>query len=180
MTNFGDSGQSRHVYKIIGADGKEYGPITVEVLREWIAQGRANGQSKILPEGATEWKTIAEFPDLAPLIAAPPGPITPPGPISMAPVPRNNSFAVAGLTLGILGLTLGLCCCYGLPFSVPGIICSIIALSQIKNNPGVEQGRNLAIVGLILSILSIALGVLLLALGVALSTPDMLRRIHRL
>jgi Domain of unknown function (DUF4190)/GYF domain 2 len=168
------------VYKIIGADGKEYGPITIEVLRQWIAQGRANGQSKVLPEGATEWKTVAELPELAPLLTAPPLTITAPGPISLAPVARNNSFAVAGLTLGILGLTLGLCCCYGLPFSVPGIICSIVALNQIKNDPLVHQGRNLAIAGLILSILSILLGGLLLALGVALSTPDMIRRIQRL
>ena len=110
MTNFGHSGQSRDVYKIIGADGKEYGPITIEVLRQWVSQGRANAQSKILPEGATEWKTIAELAELAPLLAAPPAPITAPGPISLAPVPRNNNFAVAGLTLGILALTLGLCC----------------------------------------------------------------------
>ena len=180
MTNFDDSGQSRGVYKIIGADGKEYGPITIDVLRQWIAQGRANAQSKVLSEGAAEWKTIAEIPELAPLLASPPATIAPPAPISMPPVPRNNSFAVAGLTLGILALTLGLCCCYGLPFSIPGIICSGIALNQIKNDPAMQQGRNLAIAGLILSILSILLGVLLLVLGVALSTPDMIRRIQRL
>ena len=63
---------------------------------------------------------------------------------------------------------------------MPGIICSIIALNQIKADPITQQGRNLAIAGLILSILSIVLGGLLLALGVALSTPDMLRRIQRL
>ena len=173
------------MYKIIGSDNKEYGPISTEVLRQWIAEGRANGQTKVLPEGATEWKTIAEVPELAALLnvttapAAAPGPISAPAPISLPPVPRNNSMAVAGLTLGILGLTLGLCCCYGLPFSVPGIICSTIALSQIKRDP-MQQGKNLAIAGLILSILSIALGALLLALGIALSTPDMLRRIRRL
>jgi len=30
-----------NVYKIIGADGKEYGPITAEQLRRWIAEGLA-------------------------------------------------------------------------------------------------------------------------------------------
>jgi len=40
------------MYKIIGADGKEYGPIPAEQLREWIAEGRANAQTKVLPEGA--------------------------------------------------------------------------------------------------------------------------------
>jgi hypothetical protein len=168
------------MYKIIGADGKEYGPITAEVLRQWLAEGRANAQTKILPEGSTEWKSVAEVPELAAMAASVPAAQSVPGPISMAPTPKNNPLAVAGMTLGILSLTLGLCCCYGLPFSVPGIICSSIALSQIKKDPFTQQGRSLAMAGLILSILSLVVGALLLALGVALSTPDMIRRIQRL
>lgn len=170
------------MYKIIGADGKEYGPISIEVLRQWIAEGRANGQTRVLPEGGTEWKTIAEIPELA----APqqPGATTPatisaPAPISMAPAPRNNSYAVAGLTLGILGLTVGLCCCYGFPFSIPGIICSSIALNQIKQDPVNQQGRGQAMAGLILSIISIVLGIVLLIVAVSFGTPDMLRKFRR-
>ena len=170
------------MYKIIGADGKEYGPITLDVLRQWLAEGRANGQTKIMPEGATEWKTIADIPELALFLAitVTPPPALAPGPISITPTHRNNSMAVAGLTLGILALTLGVCCCYGLPFSVRGVICSIVALNQIKNDPAAQQGKNLAMIGLVLCILGMLLGALLLALGVAFSTPDMIRRIQRL
>lgn len=170
------------MYKIIGADGKEYGPISLEVLRQWVAEGRANGQTRILPEGGTEWKTIAEVPELSSLPGSTPAiPAATPATLSVpAAAPRNNSLAVAGLTLGIISLTLGLCCCYGFPFSIPGIICSSIGLSQIKKDPLREQGKNLATVGLILSILSIVLGVLLLVFAVSLGSPDMLRRIRRL
>jgi hypothetical protein len=168
------------VYKIIGADGKEYGPISAEILRQWLAEGRANSQTKILLEGASDWKTVGEVPELAHLLATPLPPINAPGPISISPTPRNNSFAVAGLTLGILALTLGLCCCYGIPFSVPGIICSSIALSQIKKDPSTQQGKGLATTGLILSILSLVVGATLLALVGVLSTHDMMRRILRL
>ena len=170
------------MYKIIGADGKEYGPISLEVLRQWVAEGRANGQTRILPEGGTDWKTIAEVPELASLLGSTPVlPAAAPGPLS-APLgaPRNNSLAVAGLTLGIISLTLGLCCCYGFPFSVPGIICSSIALTQIKKDPLREQGKNLATVGLILSILSVVLGVVLLILAVSFGSPDMWRRFRKL
>jgi hypothetical protein len=172
------------VYKLIGADGQEYGPVTVEVLKQWLDEGRVNSQTRVRPEGTTEWKTVAEIPDLARLITTSPppalAPILTPGPISIQPTPRNNSLAVAGLTLGILSITLGLCCCYGLPFSIPGIICSSVALSQIKKDPFIQQGKGLAVAGLILSIVSLLLGALILAFVGLLSTPDMIRRLQKL
>jgi hypothetical protein len=51
------------MYKIIGADGNEYGPVTAEQLRQWIAEGRANAQTKVQAEGSTEWKALSEFPE---------------------------------------------------------------------------------------------------------------------
>jgi hypothetical protein len=53
------------MYKIIGADGKEYGPIAAEQLRQWIAENRVNAQTRILAESATEWKTVADCPEFA-------------------------------------------------------------------------------------------------------------------
>lgn len=169
------------MYKIIGADGKEYGPISAELLRQWVAEGRANGQTRVLPEGSTEWKPMGEVPELAALLTSTTiSPPSAPAPISLPPGPRTNPFAAWGLGLGIAALTLGLCCCYGLPFSVPGIICSSIALSQMKQDPTLQQGRGMAMAGLILSILSIIVAVVLLIFFVNFGTPDMWRRIRRL
>src|SRR5262245_48361390 len=53
------------MYKIIGADEKEYGPVSAEILKQWIAHGRVNAQTRVLPEGATEWKPLGEIPELA-------------------------------------------------------------------------------------------------------------------
>ena len=53
------------MYKIIGADQKEYGPVSAEQLRQWINEGRVNAQTRVLPEGTTEWKTLAELPEFA-------------------------------------------------------------------------------------------------------------------
>lgn len=58
------------MYKIVGADGKEYGPISADVVRLWISQGRANGTTRALPEGAQEWKTLSELPEFAADLAA--------------------------------------------------------------------------------------------------------------
>lgn len=58
------------MYRIVGADGKEYGPISADVLRLWISQGRANALTRVLAEGAVEWKALSEFPEFAADIAA--------------------------------------------------------------------------------------------------------------
>jgi hypothetical protein len=69
------------MYRIIGGDQKEYGPITVEQLRQWIAEGRLSGQSSVLAEGTSEWKALSSFPEVADAIrpqAAPAGGAPPP------------------------------------------------------------------------------------------------------
>ena len=54
------------MYTIIGGDGKEYGPVTAEQVRAWIAAGRANLETKVKAEGTDAWRQVADFPDLAP------------------------------------------------------------------------------------------------------------------
>lgn len=91
------------MYKIIGADGKEYGPITAEQLRQWLAEGRANLQTQVLPEGATEWKTVGELPEFA--SAAPAAmPSTPsfPNP-TPAGAEQVNGPAIGLIVVAVLG-----------------------------------------------------------------------------
>jgi len=61
-------------YKIIGADLIEYGPVSAEQIRQWIAEGRVNAETKLQPEGTAEWKPLAEVPEFAeaPPATAPP------------------------------------------------------------------------------------------------------------
>ena len=168
------------MYKIIGADGREYGPITAEQLREWIAEGRANAQTRAQTEGAAQWKPLTEYLEFAPALGRTP-PLWPaPGPISITPTPRTNSLAMMSMVMGILAMTCGMCCCYGLPFNVLGIVFSLVALAQIRNEPRSQEGRGLAIAGLVLSLLSLVLAFLFFVFGLALSMPDILRHIQRL
>jgi hypothetical protein len=64
------------MYKIIGADGREYGPVSADQLHQWIAEGRANAQTRVQPVGSAEWKPLGEWPEFA--AAAPPVPSLPP------------------------------------------------------------------------------------------------------
>jgi hypothetical protein len=167
------------MYRIIGADGREYGPITADQLREWIAEGRANAQTRALMEGTDQWKPLVEYLEFAPLLARTTPALPAPGPISIPPTPRTNSLAMAGLVMGILSITCGMCC-YGLPFNLLGLVFSLVALAQIRNDPLSQQGRPLAIAGLVLSLVSIVLAALMLVLGLALNTSDIMRKIERL
>ncbi len=166
------------MYKLIGADGKEYGPVSAEAVREWIVQGRANAETRVLPEGGTEWRTLAQVPELAQALyagAAPPSP----APFAVPAYRRTNTLAQAGLAMGVLSVTLGLCCCYGLPFNLIGVVCSSVALYQIKADPE-QTGSGVALTGLALSIASILLGVVMLVIGLYFQTPDLWRRIQKL
>lgn len=60
------------MYRIIGTDGREYGPVSRETLAQWIGEGRANGQTRAQAEGTTEWKTLAEFAEFANALTAKP------------------------------------------------------------------------------------------------------------
>jgi hypothetical protein len=51
------------MYKIIGGDGNEYGPVTAEQLRQWIAEGRVSDQTKAQIEGSTDWRPLSTFPE---------------------------------------------------------------------------------------------------------------------
>ncbi|MEI8063945.1 MAG: DUF4339 domain-containing protein [Verrucomicrobiota bacterium] len=53
------------MYKIIGGDGREYGPVSADQLRQWITEGRASAQTQILPEGATTWQSLGSLPEFA-------------------------------------------------------------------------------------------------------------------
>jgi len=89
------------MYKIIGADGKEYGPITAEQLRQWIAEGRANAQTRVLLEGTSEWKPLSAFPEF--MVSAPGTPGAPPTLSSPMPVAGSNAAdLVAGPAIALI------------------------------------------------------------------------------
>jgi hypothetical protein len=168
------------MYRILGADGRQYGPATAEQVRAWAAEGRVNGQTQALAEGAAQWKPLAEYVEFAPLFVRVAPALSAPGTISSTPTPQTNSLAITSMIMGLLSLTCGICCCHGLPFNVLGIVFSLIALSQIRNEPRYEQSRPIAIAGLVLSILSIVAAFFMMAFGLAMSAPDIMHRLHRL
>lgn len=131
------------MYKLIGTDGRMYGPVTPEQLRQWLTEGRANAQTLVQPVGSPDWKPLAEFPELLP------PPLPSPLPPRVVAPPQTNTFAIASLVLGSVGWAL-VCC--GPVIWITGIIFAGVALSQINHSAGTQTGKGLAWAGLWLSI----------------------------
>lgn len=165
------------MYQIIGSDGRTCGPVTAEQLREWIAEGRADAQTQVWTEGASQWRPLAEYAEFAPLLAMRPPSLAAPGTACSAARPPSPSLATASLVMGLLSLTCGLCCCYGLPFNLLGIVFALVALAQMRHQPWPRAGRGQAIAGLVLSLLSLALGAFLGVLSCAMNVPEIMRRL---
>ena len=52
-------------YKIIGADGREYGPVTLEELLAWINDGRVAPYSQIWRTDLACWRVASAWPELS-------------------------------------------------------------------------------------------------------------------
>ena len=150
------------MYKLIGSDGKEYGPVSAEVVCEWIHERRANGQTRVQRAGSTDWLTLSALTEFAAHLSG--GGAPPPLPRGLASTvpsvggPKTSRLAIASLVLGILGFC-------GVT-AIVGMILGIVARVQIGRSGGRLQGKGMALAGIILSV--VMLGVGLVAAGVIL------------
>ena len=69
-------------YKVIGGDLKQYGPVSAEDLRKWIADGRLNALSLVQVHGDIEWKPLSSFPEFAEALADKPATLSAPQPLA--------------------------------------------------------------------------------------------------
>ena len=107
------------MYKIIGADGKEYGPINLEQLREWMRQGRVGMQTQVRPEAGGDWRPLSAYPELNAATALPP-----------LPPPALGDRASKKIAAGVCGILIG---CLGihkfiLGYTGPGLIMLLVSV----------------------------------------------------
>ncbi len=136
------------MYKIIGSDQKEYGPVDAGQIRQWIAQGRINQETLLQAEGADGWRPLREFSEFAvvtpgPSASPPPLPGRGTSPPALRAAPKTSGMAVASLVLGICGFC-------GIT-AIIGAILGVAALIRIQKSNGVLGGRGLAIAGIVVS-----------------------------
>jgi TM2 domain-containing membrane protein YozV len=94
------------MYRIIGIDGQQYGPITAEQLRRWLGENRVNAQTLAQLEGTQDWKPLIGFPEFATDLKAPPS-LAPTPPVVAPAHPKAGSkiaAGICGILLGSLGI----------------------------------------------------------------------------
>lgn len=133
------------MYKLLGTDQKEYGPVSADQIRAWIAQGRANAKTQLQAAGSTDWKPLAEFPEFAGALQPAAPPVSATGTQPGAAPPKTSGLAITSLVLGCLGLlTCGIT-------SLIGLVLGIIALARINKSQGQVGGQGIALAGMIVS-----------------------------
>jgi hypothetical protein len=97
-------------YTVLGADGAQYGPITLDQLKIWIGEGRITPETKVLRSDTNSWLQAAQYVELG-LSAAPPIMTAAATPPRFVPAARNPDlerqikigadwfFWIAGLSL---------------------------------------------------------------------------------
>jgi len=126
------------MYKIIGTDGNEYGPITAEQLRQWLREQRINAQTRVQIDGSADWHTLAELPEFRATTAVLPPPL--PAPASApaqgrsgiaALIPYKNTPALVGYYLGVFSIIP----CLGAPMGFTAVGLGIAGLRKAKHHP---------------------------------------------
>jgi hypothetical protein len=123
------------MFKILGHDGREYGPISADVLRHWIAENRVNGETQVMSEGSSQWRPLRDVPEFSASVAAPPQFATPPSANSgiNKVIPYRNVPALVGYycavfaLIPIVGAVLGLI----------AVVLGIVGLRGAARNPAV-------------------------------------------
>jgi hypothetical protein len=58
------------MYKILGSDGHEYGPLSAEKIKQWISEERVEKKTPVLPDGAEDWVFLGSLPEFTEAFAA--------------------------------------------------------------------------------------------------------------
>ncbi len=164
------------MYRIIGSDHKEYGPLSAEQVRQCLAEGRAHAHSSVQTEGSSEWKSLSDFPEFAEQLMSR---TSKSSLAKTAPRGKLSGLAIASLLLGVLGIVTcgatialarrGLGAIFqGLSLfgalALLGVVMGTISLVRIRRSQGALRGMGYGLAGAVVSALVLALALGLSAL----------------
>jgi len=125
------------MYYIVGSDNQTHGPINADTLNQWIAQGRANGQTMTRLDDSQEWKPLATFSEFAPALAHAPSSSSAASQSDSTGgvIPYKNVPALVGYYMSVFGLASILLPAIGVLWSIPTVVLGVKGLKKVKANP---------------------------------------------
>jgi hypothetical protein len=97
-------------FRILGADGREYGPVAIDVVKRWIAEGRALAATPARVESQDSWRPLESFVEFGTEFAKFRSASTDPPRVSEVPNIGGAPGVVAAksrIAAGILGILVG-------------------------------------------------------------------------
>jgi hypothetical protein len=150
------------MYKIIGADQKEYGPVNAEQMRQWIAEGRINAQTSAQAVGETTWKPISMFPEFAANFSYAPPPLSSMGGSMPGADYRLRALQdVSGPAVGLMIAAI-----LGVITALIGIAMNVLGIS-LRSMEALQNGGQNAEVLRIMQLSAGAVGIVLRIVGIA-------------
>ncbi|MCD4823355.1 MAG: GYF domain-containing protein [Phycisphaerae bacterium] len=131
--------------------GKQFGPISEEALKQWIAEGRLGRADKVWAEGMAEWVAVTAVPELQNAIS-----YSPPAATAVSAQPLESApGAVTSMVCGIVGVCLG---CAGLILGIIALKQQKKAMEYIASEPTRYGGQGYCTAGRVLGIIAIVFG----------------------
>ena len=112
-------------YKIIGSDSKEYSPVELEEIREWIREGRADSNTLVCEIGETQWVRLRDVSTFSG---------------DLLKDQKDRSDRVIQINYLVPAILCTIFCC--LPFGIAGIL--FAAQANSKTQQGDYDGANIA------------------------------------
>ncbi len=138
------------MYKILGSDGNEYGPVSAEQVKNWIAENRVERKTPVIPKGGVDWVFLGSLPEFAAAFASP-SPIAPSAKASKSAdglntiIPYKNVQALVAYYLGVFSVIPPV----GALLGIPALVLGISGLRFRRRNP--ETGGSVhAWIGIVL------------------------------
>lgn len=166
-----------------------------EFTDEWLTFCTQDGTSLVEVEGSqAEPPPTLVSPPLPPSVSPaeqptldlpgryqpPPAPYNPPSPFergwqpppppfsASGPQTGQQNLAVTSMVLGIVSMTIGWCCYFGVLTGPIAVVLGIVALNQIKSDPKRYSGKGMAIAGIVTGgLYFVLLALIVLVYGVA-------------
>ena len=128
-------------YKILGADGQEYGPVESDEIKQWIKEKRLERKTPVFATGAKDWAFLESVPELVALFerivppvlapAAAPAPPKSGGGLNVI-IPYKNARALMAYYFGVFSVIPVL----GIPLGLTAFILGILGLRFRRKHPG--------------------------------------------